>query len=213
MVRIVSVVWVHKLSKRLVLALAVAVFMASGCGATEERSAGSSSTVADSKPSEGSSVDPSVVTFRPVLSEGDSTLELTPVADQSPDREVVLAARSEPGFAEVRYRLGPVLVDAASIESASVGSVVDQESFVSLVFREGDPGIDRFNAAAAACYAGTPTCPALPGRENGALAIISGGVVVSAPSTNEPEYERDQIQISGVFTEAEAVALVASLTK
>ena len=59
--------------------------------------------------------------------------------------------------------------------------------------------------SAIALVEGTPTCPA---RQ---LGIVVDRTVISAPSINAPEFERDQISISGGFTQAEAEALAAGL--
>ena len=59
-------------------------------------------------------------------------------------------------------------------------------------------GIDKFNDVAEACFVRAPSCP------TGQLAIVVDGIVVSAPTIELPSFERDQIQISGDFDEAEA---------
>lgn len=77
-----------------------------------------------------------------------------------------------------------------------------------------EAGIDAFNELAAECNATSSACP------TGMIAIAVDGVVLSAPTVQQPAYERDQIQISGgggqdpasaTFTEAEARALAAAL--
>lgn len=112
-----------------------------------------------------------------------------------------LTAAHEPG---VVYLVGPVLVDASTIESATA-SMPMSHWVIGPVFREGPDGIDRFNAAATECFAKTATCP------TGQLAIVIDGEVISAPSINEARFERDQIQISGNFDEASATALAARI--
>ncbi|MEQ1787632.1 MAG: hypothetical protein ABL966_11305 [Acidimicrobiales bacterium] len=67
-------------------------------------------------------------------------------------------------------------------------------------------GIDAFNELAASCFDSSATCP------TGQLAIVVDGIVVSAPSIQQPSFERDQIQISGSFTEADATQLASALS-
>lgn len=58
---------------------------------------------------------------------------------------------------------------------------------------------------ATAAGEGAPICP------SGQLVIVVDRTVLSAPSINAPELERDQISISGRFTCDEAEALAAGL--
>lgn len=66
-------------------------------------------------------------------------------------------------------------------------------------------GIAQFNALAAKCFERSSVCP------TGQIAIVVDDVVLSAPTVQQPSFDADQIQISGDFTEDEAVALVAAL--
>jgi preprotein translocase subunit SecD len=104
---------------------------------------------------------------------------------------------NESGAVVANYDVGPVLVDASSLESVRASNVMGRW-VVQPVFREGADGIDRFNAAAAECFAKTANCP------TGQVAIVVDGTVVSAPSLNEPRFQRDEIQISGVYDESSA---------
>jgi preprotein translocase subunit SecD len=72
------------------------------------------------------------------------------------------------------------------------------------VFKGGVDGIELFNQAALLCNSRAPECP------TGRLAIVLDGIVQSAPNIEQPTYERDQIQISGSFTQkaAKDLALV-----
>ena len=72
-------------------------------------------------------------------------------------------------------------------------------------FKSGTPGIDQFNAIATKCFSADPVCPTQQ------LAIVLDQEVVSAPSITEtPTFERDEIVITGSFTEdsAKNLALV-----
>jgi len=126
------------------------------------------------------------------------------------DQEVTLLGKPNAEGEVLRYKLGPTLLTGRAIESATA-TVQNGQWFVNPTYREGKDGIDLFNAAAAKCNAGDPICPALPGRENGALAIVLDGTVQSAPSINEASFARDQIQISGDFSEQEAKDLALVL--
>jgi preprotein translocase subunit SecD len=150
---------------------------------------------------------PGVLAFRPVLatSGDDASLQgvalTTPEADRS-SAEVVLASSSGPG-APVRYRLGPTALGSTPFESAQAG--VDQAGqwLVNPVFRKGAAGIDGFNRLARTCFDGVDACPT---RQ---LAIVVDHEVLSAPTIQQPTFDRHQIQISGGFDESSARRLAA----
>jgi preprotein translocase subunit SecD len=125
--------------------------------------------------------------------------------DDVADQEVVLPDRDDPN---TRYLLGPttVLGNAVSTARASFDGV--SEWYVDLEMT--GEGIEGWNTLAAECYAGGPTCPGLLGAQ-GQLAITLDGEVVSAPTVNSPSFERDQISISGAFSEGEAKDLALVL--
>jgi len=108
------------------------------------------------------------------------------------------------------YRLGPVLLDGTAVESSAPELQPNSQWIVSLVLADGPEGIERFNQVAAECYAAAPTCPDL-GAGRGQLAIVVDGVVLSAPTIQQPSFERDQIQVSGSFDEQGASVLAAAL--
>ena len=97
------------------------------------------------------------------------------------------------------------MVDGSSLESAQASNDIGQWA-IRPVFREGPDGIGRFNVAAEQCYQKTDVCP------TGQLAIVVDGTVISAPSINQSTFQRDQIQISGNYTEASASDLADRLT-
>ncbi|MDH5289424.1 MAG: hypothetical protein OEY41_05445, partial [Acidimicrobiia bacterium] len=104
--------------------------------------------------------------------------------------------------------LGPTLLTGEAVETA--GATLDQAGqwVVNPVFKSGANGIDLFNQAAQKCYASNPDptiCPA------GRLAIVLDHEVVSAPSIREANFGRDQIVISGTFTEDDAKDLASVL--
>jgi preprotein translocase subunit SecD len=150
--------------------------------------------------------------FRPVLSMCPVGPEY-PVPDSclavgSPDAEpaavAVVPQVDAAGTITAYYVLGPVQLDASSLERADA-SMPQGQWVINPVFRVGPGGIDRFNDAAARCYAKDQTCP------TGQLAIVVDDTVVSAPSIQQATFERDQIQISGNFDEASATALAERL--
>ncbi len=109
------------------------------------------------------------------------------------------------------YKLGPTLLTGSAVETAQANLGQDGQWGVNPVFKSGADGIDKFNAVAAKCYSGDPVCPAPAAGQKGRLGIVLDGEVLSAPSINEPEFKRDQIQISGSFTEDEAKNLAVAL--
>lgn len=148
------------------------------------------------------------VQFRPVL-------EIVGAGAVVPDG----AVRGEPDDtgAVTHYVLGPALLDEQAIESAEaqLQDFGDHRWVVVIVLLRGRDGIDRFNQAARLCNVGDPVCPPVSDGDTGGLvgqlAVVVDGVVISAPAINAPSFERDQIQISGSFTEESAKALAKVL--
>jgi preprotein translocase subunit SecD len=139
--------------------------------------------------------------------------ELTP--DASANESSVLLQKDSDAFTN-RFRLGPVplVIDQESepgqrltgetLESAAARFTV-QGWFVAPTFKPGSPGIDDFNALARECNAGFASCPGLR------IAIEIDGRIESAPTVGVAQFERDQIQITGAFTEEEAKDLALAL--
>lgn len=151
--------------------------------------------------------------FRPVLAmPADASTPTTPPDQRAPDAQVTLTG--EDGSV---YRLGPVAVGGPAVESATAELSEAGQWVVNPVLRPGADGIDAFNAIAAECYTATPeVCPALSatdvsGAGRGLLALVADDVVLSAPSIFTPAFDRDQIEVSGDFSEDEARALAAAL--
>jgi preprotein translocase subunit SecD len=122
----------------------------------------------------------------------------TPEEDTDPSVPVILPSKD----GSVRYSLGGtnVLGSAVSTASATFNNV---EWTVHLEMT--GKGIDGFNALAKECFGHTQACP------SGQLAITLDGLVVSAPTIQEQQFARDQIQISGSFDEGEAKDLALVL--
>jgi preprotein translocase subunit SecD len=131
---------------------------------------------------------------------------LTPRPRDETCSTVVLAERDEDGVIVSRYLLGPTELTGETLASASAG--LDQSGIawqVNPVFKAGADGIDQFNEVAAKCVAADPTCP------TSQLAIVLDSEVISAPTIQQPEFERDQIVITGDFDESSAKDLALVL--
>lgn len=139
----------------------------------------------------------------------DSSLggEVTPEGDRSRDANVTLA--TEDGSL---MTLGPVALGGDAVETAT--AVVEQGAWqVRLVFHEGENAIDAFNAIAAECYSGTPTCPVIDQEAGyGQLAIVLDDEIVSWPTIQSPSFERDVISISSSnFAREDAESIAVAL--
>ena len=124
---------------------------------------------------------------------------LTPAGSDDADEVVVLADQEDN-----RYQLGPALATGQIVASADA-QLQNGAWSVSLEMKGGANGIDKFNEIAGKCFSADPDCP------SGQLAIVLDSVVQSAPQIQDPSYSRDQIQISGNFTESEAKDLALVL--
>ncbi len=138
----------------------------------------------------------------------------TAPADDKADAEVVLLGQPDTDGTRVKYKLGPTLLTGRAIETASAG-LANGKWVVNPVYKDGKDGIDLFNKAAALCNAGAPECPGIASGEGGAqvgqLAVVLDGEVISAPAINAASFSRDQIQISGSFTEQSSKDLALAL--
>jgi preprotein translocase subunit SecD len=119
---------------------------------------------------------------------------LTPPEQDRAEDYVLLADENGTLFC-----LGPTLLTGEAVETAIATPVALGEWQVNPTFRTGPEGIDAFNRAAQICYLGDgEICPT---RQ---LAIVLDGEVIVAPVIQAPSFQRDQIQITGGFTQAEA---------
>ncbi len=130
-------------------------------------------------------------------------LQLTPTEDDDPEQPVTLGEFDDEGNEVARYRLGPAEATGEILSGASAQLQGVGQWAVGVEVR-GDR-IDDFNAIAAQCFNGQPTCPT---RQ---LAIVLDGKVVSAPSINAASFAADAISISGDFSESEAKDLALVL--
>jgi preprotein translocase subunit SecD len=97
------------------------------------------------------------------------------------------------------FILGPAGGTGEVFSRDASATIQNGEWVVDVGLRGGAEGLDIWNALATKCYVGAPQqdCP------TGRLAIVLDGVVISAPTVNEPEFS-DRVLISGSFTEGEA---------
>ncbi|MBK7324350.1 MAG: SecD/SecF family protein translocase subunit [Candidatus Microthrix sp.] len=112
--------------------------------------------------------------------------------------------------------MGPQLLTGSALSGASAGLDQQGQWQVGPSFKGGKNGIDLFNKAATLCYNGDPLCPpnsqdSSTGAARGQLAIVLDGKVLTAPSINEAEFNKDQISISGSFAEQEAKDVATAL--
>jgi hypothetical protein len=153
-------------------------------------------------------VTPADVQLRPVLSVDPASIADTPCPTDLPvpaPTEIVVSPGCTDGVIDFLYGLGPSALDGSAFESAR--AVESQGGWVvNPVLKQGATGIDRFNSAAAHCFAKDEVCP------TGQLAIVVDGLVISAPAIQQSAFQADQIQITGTpFTEAQAAALAAGI--
>lgn len=150
--------------------------------------------------------DPATTAAEPILPE-DVCVAGVPENQDLPDQPVLLPyCDRETNELLSIFQLGPTLLSGDALETARATLQGQTGQWVvNPVFRGGSSGIDLFNAAAAQCNPPSQTCP------TGRLAIVLDARVVSAPSINETTFQRDQIEISGDFSERLARDLATAL--
>jgi preprotein translocase subunit SecD len=132
--------------------------------------------------------------------------ELT--GDTGPSDVVVLAQyRNADGkrYEVGRYQLGPASLSGAGLEGASASLDQRGQWVVRPSFKGGQEGIDAFNKTASQCFARSPECP------TGLFAITLDGEVISALGVQAASFARDDIVISGGFTEQSSKDLATVL--
>jgi preprotein translocase subunit SecD len=146
------------------------------------------------------------VLFRPVLAQvpagaAGSQPPVTPPGKDRPGQPVTLTAADDTSV----YQLGPAEGPGDMVSGAR--AVRDRNAMwsIRLTLRAGAAGIDTFNHLAAACYRTDRTCPTQR------VAITVDSRVASAPMIQERSFRRDEIHISGSFTEQQAKDLAATL--
>lgn len=157
---------------------------------------------------------PGVLQFRSVLYSAPVNLNGSVVPPPSPvgtANTVPQLDPHHPSAVQTVYWVGPVAVDGSAFESVSTDLSQDAQWEIRPVFKAGAAGIDKFNALAAVCYAGrsVSACPAQPGSDHGQIAVVIDGRALTAPTIDNPSFQRDQITISGEFTQQQAENLAA----
>lgn len=164
------------------------------------------STTVPPEPQNQWGIDLSVEEFGELYSlENQLTAQITPPEERTDEAEVTLA--DENGNL---YTLGPLALDGRTVETATSGLTGQGAWTVNPVFRGGADGIDQFNEIAAICFSGGPQCPAVGGQQ-GQLAIVLDDEILSAPTIQQGNFNRDEIQISGAFDRDSADRLAVAL--
>jgi preprotein translocase subunit SecD len=127
-------------------------------------------------------------------------VQLTSREDDKPDATVILQGKDGEGV----YQLGPSLATGTIVSSAHA-AIPQGQWLVELSMKGGADGIDKFNEIAAQCNPPSEVCP------TGRLAIVLDSVVQSAPTIQESTYSKDDITISGSFSQGEAKDLALVL--
>ncbi|MGH9085041.1 MAG: protein translocase subunit SecD [Acidimicrobiales bacterium] len=143
-------------------------------------------------------------TTAPPTGEPTTGFELTPREDDVADQPVVLAEYDDDGEVTFTYQLGPSAATGRIVSTAAAELSSNGQWGVRLEIKGGE-SIDAFNGIAAECFNRGQACP------SGQLAIVLDSRVVSAPTIQQPSFQRDEIQISGSFTEGEAKDLALVL--
>jgi len=148
----------------------------------------------------------SVITVDPNAASQQAVPTITPDADVKDDATVVLPS-IDPKTKQVTalYQLGPLAVGGTGVESASASLDQNGKWQIKPVFKSGADGIDKFNTSAGQCFSKGTTCP------TGQMAVVLDNKVLTAPSINAASFARDQITISGNYTEKEAKDIATAL--
>jgi preprotein translocase subunit SecD len=128
-------------------------------------------------------------------------IEVTPPEEDAADATVNLEDKD----GQYIYQLGPTLATGEVVQSANAELDQTGQWQIALAMRGGAEGIDMFNAAAAACNPASEQCP------TGQLAIVLDSEVQSAPTIQQANFGREDIVISGQFSEGEAKDLALVL--
>ena len=127
--------------------------------------------------------------------------------ETDPGEDVLTEDDHGKGDDAVCYLVGPAGADGTDIATAEAASDGAGQWLVSVTVAE--TSRDRLNAMFNACYQGELTCPGTTGP--GAVAIVVGGTVSSAPAVQAENLANDPFSISGDFTKTEAEQLARAL--
>ena len=133
------------------------------------------------------------------------SFKVTPRQEDKPEATVILEELDDDGNTVSTYQLGPSQATGEIVSDADAELDPNGQWTVGLSMKGGADGIDQFNAIAAQCSPPSETCP------TGQLAIVLDSVVQSAPTIQTSSFDKDEIVISGSFTESEAKDLATAL--
>jgi protein-export membrane protein SecD/preprotein translocase SecF subunit len=132
-------------------------------------------------------------------------LALTPRDKDTPDATVILEEKDDTTKkVTATYQLGPAQATGRIVSGATAELNQSGQWEVRHNITGGD-AIDSFNQIAGQCNSKSAQCP------SGQLAIVLDSNVVSAPPISQPSYQRDQIVITGSFSQREAKNLALVL--
>ncbi|MFZ6002786.1 MAG: protein translocase subunit SecD [Actinomycetota bacterium] len=173
-------------------------------GDVEGQSLGQGATPFQDPTTTTTATDSTTTTTTPDLGELLTGYELTPPEEDVAEQPVVLAEYDDDNNVTLTYRLGPSAASGRIVSTAAAELDPRGQWSVRLEIKGGS-SIEAFNAIASECFNGSETCPTKQ------LAIVLDSRVVSAPTIKQASFERDQIQITGSFTEKEAKDLALVL--
>lgn len=145
------------------------------------------------------------LTFRPVLAEYPEPGGPALTADPNADATMVASATDLGSDKAVAVLLGPVGATGTVVESTSAGRNQAGQWEIRPILKTGPQGIDQFNAMAGQCQPPSAGCP------TGRLAVLLDDKVQTAPTIQVPAFERDQITMSGNYTETDAKVIAILL--
>jgi len=140
--------------------------------------------------------------LRPVLAAGVAPSDATAALDDGSDPTKDALLLDDTGLA---YVVGASRATGAVFESDARPDVQSGAWSVVVSLRPGAAGEDPWNALATLCYGRDRSCP------TGQIAMVLDGVVISAPTVQEPTFTGGNVQITGDFTQEEATDLAKIL--
>jgi preprotein translocase subunit SecD len=140
--------------------------------------------------------------LRPVLAAGVAPSDATAGLDDGGDPTKSALLLDEAGIA---YVVGPSRATGNVFESDARPDVQSGAWSVVVSLRPGADGEDPWNALATLCYGRDQACP------TGQIAMVLDGVVISAPTVQEPTFTGGTVQITGDFAQEEATDLAKIL--
>jgi preprotein translocase subunit SecD len=135
----------------------------------------------------------------PPAPEATATAPETTVPVSDPNTEQILPLQGG-GMCQV----GPAGGRGDVFKNDATAGILQASWGVTVGLRDGSAGLDVWNQLASRCYSGDASCPSRR------LAIELDGLIVSAPSVNQPSFT-GEVQITGDFSEGDAKDLARVL--